>query len=294
VSKLSAGLITLVSDDFSPFEEVKNAVRVFRDEVSARGLTLELERDASLDVLHVDRVRGDSGRFVQIVVNLLSNAIKFTETAPQRHVRICVGATEHEEALGEDQDRHTCPDWPEMDQGDLIPMCRTSSGDAHASHIRIYVAVADSGHGMTEPEQERVFQRFAQASPRTYGEFGGSGLGLVSAQCIMGVYELTSGDQYVSRMLVELHTRDVGTVLRFFIVVERALDAHPVPSASSLIQFGLEPKVASVRSVSPMPTIMLATPAGEPSNQRLRVLVVEVSAFDVCLLDFDADRKGLK
>jgi hypothetical protein len=199
------------------------------------------------------------------------------------------------------QDRHTYPDWPEMEQDDLTPMCRTSSGDAHASHIRIYVAIVDSGHGMTEPEQERVFQRFAQASLRTYGEFGGSGLGLVSAQCNMGVHELTDGDQYVSRMLVELHggrihlqsTRGVGTVLRFFIVVERSLDTHPVPSAPSLIQFGLEPKVASVRSASPMSTMVLATSVGEPSNQRLRVLVVEVGAFDACLFAVDADRQGL-
>jgi signal transduction histidine kinase len=170
VSKLSAGLITLVTADFAPFEEVKNTVRMFRDEVSARGLTMEFERDPSLDVLHVDRVQGDSGRFVQVVVNLISNAIKFTETAPRHLVRIRIGAAEHREEL---------PAWPDMDLNDLTPMCRAASADAHASHLRIYVAVQDSGHGMTDEEQERVFQRFAQASPRTYGEFGGHGLGLV-------------------------------------------------------------------------------------------------------------------
>jgi hypothetical protein len=62
VSKLSAGLITLVEQDFSPFDEVKNTVRMFRDEVSARGLTLHFEKDESMDVLKVDRVSGDSGR----------------------------------------------------------------------------------------------------------------------------------------------------------------------------------------------------------------------------------------
>jgi signal transduction histidine kinase len=171
VSKLSAGLITLVTAAFSPYEEVKNTVRMFRDEVSARGLTMEFERDPSLDALQVDRVRGDSGRFVQVVVNLLSNAIKFTETAPRHHVRIRIGATEHREDIST---------WPEMAQDDLTPMCRAAPADPHTSYIRIYVAVEDSGHGMTEDEQQRVFQRFAQASPRTYGEFGGHGLGLAS------------------------------------------------------------------------------------------------------------------
>jgi signal transduction histidine kinase len=65
-----------------------------------------------------------------------------------------------------------------MQQNDLLPMCRDVHLDPKARNIYIYVAVADSGHGMTPEEQDRVFQRFAQASPRTYGEFGGHGLGL--------------------------------------------------------------------------------------------------------------------
>jgi signal transduction histidine kinase len=74
VSKLSAGLITLVKQDFSPLVEVKNTVRMFRDEVSARGLTLHFEKDESLDTLDVDRVSGDSGRYV--VVSRFSRLIE--------------------------------------------------------------------------------------------------------------------------------------------------------------------------------------------------------------------------
>jgi hypothetical protein len=40
ISKLSAGFITLVTANFSPYEEAKNAVRMFRDEVSARRIVL--------------------------------------------------------------------------------------------------------------------------------------------------------------------------------------------------------------------------------------------------------------
>jgi signal transduction histidine kinase len=65
-----------------------------------------------------------------------------------------------------------------MEQDDLLPMCRDVPPDRKAQNLYIYVAVADSGHGMTQEEQNRVFQRFTQASPRTYGEFGGHGLGL--------------------------------------------------------------------------------------------------------------------
>jgi signal transduction histidine kinase len=174
VSKLSAGLITLVTADFTPCEEVMNTVRMFRDEASARGIVLEFERDASIDALSVGHVRGDSGRFVQVIVNLISNAIKFTETAAKHVVRVRVGVAA---ALPDDAD---VPAWPEMDLEDLLPMCTLEAKDAHAEHLWIYVAVADSGLGMSQEEQNRMFQRFAQASPRTYGEFGGHGLGLVS------------------------------------------------------------------------------------------------------------------
>jgi signal transduction histidine kinase len=198
VSKLSAGLITLVTADFSPFEEVKNTVRMFRDEVSARGLVLEFERDASLDRLDVGHVRGDSGRFVQVVVNLLSNSIKFTETAARHIVRIRIGAMP---APPEDMDD---PMWPKMDQEDLLPMCAAAPVDARVERLRIYVAVADSGHGMTQEEQNKLFQRFSQASTRTYGEFGGHGLGLVRT-CLV-----VRGGEWTLRVMCPVRVENAG------------------------------------------------------------------------------------
>jgi signal transduction histidine kinase len=198
VSKLSAGLITLVTADFSPFEEVKNTVRMFRDEVSARGLVLEFERDASLDRLDVSHVRGDSGRFVQVVVNLLSNSIKFTETAARHIVRVRIGAMP---APLEDMDD---PMWPEMDQEDLLPMCAAAPVDARVEPLRIYVAVADSGHGMTQEEQNKLFQRFSQASTRTYGEFGGHGLGLVRTRLVV------RGGEWTLRVMCSVRVENAG------------------------------------------------------------------------------------
>jgi signal transduction histidine kinase len=198
VSKLSAGLITLVTADFSPFEEVKNTVRMFRDEVSARGLVLEFERDASLDRLDVGHVRGDSGRFVQVVVNLLSNSIKFTETAARHIVRVRIGAMP---APPEDMDD---PMWPKMDQEDLLPMCAAAPVDARVERLRIYVAVADSGHGMTQEEQNKLFQRFSQASTRTYGEFGGHGLGLVRT-CLV-----VRGGEWTLRVMCPVRVENAG------------------------------------------------------------------------------------
>jgi hypothetical protein len=77
-------------------------------------------------------------------------------------------------------------------------------------------------------------------------------------------------------MLVELHggkihlqsTRGVGTVLRFFIIVERSSNAIPAMAAPPLIEF-TPPQNTPVAPGPP-------TLAAERKGERLRVLIVEV------------------
>lgn len=71
VSKLSANLVTLTMSDFRPYDELSNIIRMFRDEGAARGIKVQFDKDQSWDRLQVEGVRGDSGRFTQIVVNIL-------------------------------------------------------------------------------------------------------------------------------------------------------------------------------------------------------------------------------
>lgn len=100
-----------------------------------------------------------------------SNAVKFTETADRRELRVRIGAL----PAPEDD---TLLQWPQsMDLLDLLPMCKDAPSDTYCHRIRLYVTVVDTGHGMSDKEQENLFQRFSQASPKTYGEFGGHGLG---------------------------------------------------------------------------------------------------------------------
>jgi signal transduction histidine kinase len=167
--------MTLNPSNFDPCKEVENTVRMFRDQVSARDIQLHFEQDESINALQVHQVWGDNGRFIQVIVNLISNAIKFTEPAPRRVIRVRFGAAyAPEKRLESDED-----EWPSMDQEDLLPMCRQSPAPVMDAKLRLYIAISDSGLGMADDEQVRLFQRFVQASPRTYGQFGGSGLGLV-------------------------------------------------------------------------------------------------------------------
>ena len=106
---------------------------------------LAFELDVDSDV--PARLLGDPLRFGQILLNLVSNAIKFTE-AGSVNVRIVAG---------------TLTD-------------RT---------IELITSVHDTGIGMTEAEQERVFEAFAQSDSSITRRFGGTGLGLAISRALI-------------------------------------------------------------------------------------------------------------
>jgi signal transduction histidine kinase/AmiR/NasT family two-component response regulator len=83
---------------------------------------------------------GDAARIRQIILNYLGNAIKFTSVGG---VRLSV---------------------------------QLQSGDTFSSRLRI--AVIDSGIGIDEATQHRLFEKFVQADTSTTRRFGGTGLGL--------------------------------------------------------------------------------------------------------------------
>lgn len=74
--------------------------------------------------------------------------------------------------------------------------------------VYLYVAVTDTGPGMTPNELELLFQRFSQVSPKTHTIFGGSGLGLFVCRKIT---ELMGGRIEVAS------EHGKGSTFRFFI-----------------------------------------------------------------------------
>jgi signal transduction histidine kinase/CheY-like chemotaxis protein len=108
---------------------------------------------------------GDVTRIHQIIVNLVSNAIKFTSAAGQVILTLDAEAKQKVDS-----------------EGDLILHTETET-DEHQRWI-LHIAVSDTGCGISQEDQERLFQPFAQVgshAPSTKG--GGIGLGLcVSSQ----------------------------------------------------------------------------------------------------------------
>ena len=104
-----------------------------------------------------DQIITDPTRLRQILINLIGNAVKFTD---QGGVRITVKSNTNEDGA-----------------------------------VRLYIAVKDTGCGLTDEQKEKLFLPFSQADNTTTRKFGGTGLGLALAkrlaEALAGTIEIT-------------------------------------------------------------------------------------------------------
>ncbi len=97
-------------------------------------------------------INGDSLRLRQILNNLLNNAIKFTDTG-----EVCLR---------------------------VRLQCQLSD-----SILQLYFEITDTGIGISENSQQRIFQSFTQADDSTTRKYGGSGLGLSIAHQLVSLMQ---------------------------------------------------------------------------------------------------------
>src|SRR5207245_10470420 len=74
-SKIEAGRVRMETIDFSPKHVTEEAVELFAEPASNKGI--ELIGDSEPDIPEV--VVGDPGRLRQVLLNLIGNAVKFTD-----------------------------------------------------------------------------------------------------------------------------------------------------------------------------------------------------------------------
>jgi PAS domain S-box-containing protein len=104
-----------------------------------------------------DLLVGDPLRFSQVINNLVGNAIKFTN------------------------------------QGEIL--VRVEVLEKTPGHVRLRVAVRDTGIGLTKEQADRLFQPFMQADASITRKFGGTGLGLTISKRLV---EMMGGEIGVS------------------------------------------------------------------------------------------------
>lgn len=190
LSRVEAGKLEVERVEFDLPELVEQVAEMTLGQVESRGLAVGVR----LATGSASRVLGDPGRVRQVLLNLVGNAAKFTEAG---HLVVEVA-----------------PYWPDG-IGDLLGQ---ESDGQERSAPAVRVAVSDTGIGIAEEVQARLFQTFTQADNSTTRRFGGTGLGLA-----------------ISRRLVELMGGRIGMSSR---PGEGSVFWFCLPLASPLAQGG--------------------------------------------------------
>jgi len=153
IARIESGRMPLVPGWVELQEVIESVIRVFEGLARLKNLDLVLEFSPTTQATEVCI---DPLRFKQVLSNLVSNAIKFTE---QGQVRVLV---------------------------DLQPE------DPPRTH-RLRLQVVDSGIGISEQDQQTLFQPFTQANSSKPSGRSGAGLGLVISRhlCEMMGADLT-------------------------------------------------------------------------------------------------------
>lgn len=146
-------LLTLLNDilDLSKAEEGKMSIETVDFDLgklvesvvllmSGRAEEKKIQLKTAIDPKTPLSLRGDPTRLRQILLNFVSNAIKFT------------------------------------DQGSVTISLKPH--DKMGRRPRIYFSVADTGIGISEEAQKKLFKPYVQADASTHRNFGGTGLGL--------------------------------------------------------------------------------------------------------------------
>ena len=155
MSKIEANKFELFDAPFNFDDMLETIHNIISDRAQEKNLELTFRRDSALP----NRFIGDRLRLVQIITNLLSNAVKFTPLGGK--VTLSVDLLEY---LPEDM-------------------------------VSVYIEVADSGIGISEEGQKKLFKPFEQAEKSTSSTYGGTGLGL---SIFKRIVELMGGSVGVS------------------------------------------------------------------------------------------------
>jgi signal transduction histidine kinase/CheY-like chemotaxis protein len=182
----------------------------------------------------------DPTRLRQILVNLIGNAIKFTEVG---------GVT-------------VFPRWRAEGTGGWVE-----------------IDVVDTGIGLTEEQQQRLFQSFSQADTSMTRRFGGTGLGLTISRRLANILD---GDVQLIRS-----APNVGSRFRFTLWVG---DGREIPFLDSRdpanqIVTPVTPISDSVKTPIELPGARLLLAEDGPDNQRLIAFLLRKAGAEVVVVE---------
>jgi PAS domain S-box-containing protein len=194
LSRIEAGRIALQSVDFDLGSFLDELTQMFRSRTNAKNIQLMIDRDENTPAY----VHGDEDKLRQVLINLIGNAVKFTELGGIAvRVRSTVVATQAEK---------------------------------DEKNLRLEFEVEDSGPGISESDQVRIFESFEQAEAGI--KTGGTGLGLTISRKLV---------QMMGGTLTVESVEGRGSCFRFDVLLE---PAQAIPAAKKREMprvVGLEP-----------------------------------------------------
>ncbi|MBP1772139.1 MAG: Serine/threonine protein kinase PrkC-like [Holophagaceae bacterium] len=138
LARMEAGHLTLARESFNPADLLAAVQATLHPQASAKGLAFRVERDGPLP----RNLVGDGLRLRQVLVNLAGNAVKFTE------------------------------------RGEVVLSLEATEEPGPPRQVRCAFCVRDTGPGLDQAAQRRVFAPFEQGDMSTQRRHGGAGLGL--------------------------------------------------------------------------------------------------------------------
>jgi len=158
LSKIEAGGMKLEIEEFDIASLVEKVASTAQPLVGKNGNVLEVECDRIAGI-----VQADLGKLRQVLMHLLSNAGKFTKNGL---VKLSVSriAGSRQLHLGE------------SGVDSAIAIGKTDAGAIESDWICL--SVKDTGIGMSEAQQHKLFEAFVQADGSATRQYGGTGLGL--------------------------------------------------------------------------------------------------------------------
>ena len=158
LSKVEAGKMDLEYSALDVAAVFREMEAIFAQKIAEKGIDLVVEIDPSLPKALVL----DETRLRQILLNIIGNAIKFT------------------------------------DEGHVALTALRTNPDGDGSKIDLVFSIQDTGVGIPEDQQDKIFGAFEQTKGQSYTKFGGTGLGLAITKKLI---EMMNGEVKVTSQL---------------------------------------------------------------------------------------------